>query len=503
MLHGHLAHRVEMINEINSLDNKIESRWNVELDRRFGQFREEQTALLNQTNLQLEVLQGQVDEKSLQVDGLQKHLDERSLQLDNIQEHLGERFLQLDNIQAHLGERSLQIDNLQKCLNENTSRSDVRLDFIQDLLRQHILLSVASIENFEKSLKQELVEGLLNEFVDNFDQYSEANIESIYQEIKQGIDHYKRNFDARVDQFVEELPMSALGEFHSQLSDNESKQLLVKLIAYRLLGLTKVRLRSAVDTDSDRQFYENLESLVSVESPEYRSGSYVVKCYDLHGIGLNFNCYTTPFAINTEFRNLQYASNLVHVRGGDWILDCGACWGDTSLWFADQIGSSGKVFSFEFIPSNLEIYHANLEMNPELSKCIELIQQPVGEFSGKVISCADNGAASTFKIDLEEDLNGPIIEAETVSIDDWVENRNPEKVDFIKMDIEGAELDALYGAQETLKRFRPRLGIALYHHPEDIYQIPKFIKSLDLGYQFYLKHPTAAGFETVLLAICD
>lgn len=360
-----------------------------------------------------------------------------------------------------------------------------------------------NIDGFEQSLRYEIVKGLLSEFVDNFDPCCGATIEDIQQEIDGALAYYRQNFDQRVDQIISQLPMEKFNELYARLSDAESRQLLAKLMAYRLLGLTKVQMRSTENIAADRNFYARLQDFISAETPSYRSGSFEVPCYDLRKIGLSFRCYTIPFAINTEFRNRQYSSDLVHVRSGDWVLDCGACWGDTSLWFAEQASPFGRVFSFEFIPSSLEIFQANLALNPELSECIELVMHPVAESSGNIIQCQDNGAASTFKIAHTEDPNASYIEARTVSIDDWVKMRKPKKVDFIKMDIEGAELDALRGAAQTLKRFRPRLAIALYHRPEDVYTIQDFLMSLNLGYHYYLKHPTTAGFETVLLAVSE
>jgi hypothetical protein len=73
-------------------------------------------------------------------------------------------------------------------------------------------------------------------------------------------------------------------------------------------------------------------------------------------------------------------------------------------------------------------------------------------------------------------------------------------VDFIKMDIEGAELPALKGAVETIKKFKPQLAIAIYHNMEDFTAIPKWIKGLGLGYQLYLGHYTIHGEETVIFA---
>ncbi|MBK8611207.1 MAG: FkbM family methyltransferase [Chitinophagaceae bacterium] len=75
-----------------------------------------------------------------------------------------------------------------------------------------------------------------------------------------------------------------------------------------------------------------------------------------------------------------------------------------------------------------------------------------------------------------------------------------DKVDFIKMDIEGAELNAIMGAKGTLVKYRPKLAIAIYHSLSDFYTIAEFIKSLDLGYKFYLQHTTIHAEETVLFA---
>lgn len=443
LLYGRLVSYDDLANDIISLNEKI----CIDLDRRLYQIREEQQSLANQTKLQYEVLHKRFDEQAM--------------------------------------------------------RSEARLDFLQDLLRQHVQMMPSVSDEFEKLLRHELLQGLLSEFHNNFDPFFGDTVDAIQQGVNAALVYYRLHFDGRIDQFVAQLPMEKLNKLHDTLADVASQQLLAKLIAFRLLGLTKIRLRSAEDTELDRNFYKTIQEMISTDNLPYRSGMFEVQCYDLHPMGLAFRCYSIPFAINIEFRNRQYANSQVQVAPGDWVLDCGACWGDTSLWFADQAGPSARVFAFEFIPSSLDIFYANLAMNPELSERIKLVTHPVAESSGKTIRCQDNGAASTFKINQIENPNASYVEATTVSIDDWVKTRQLEKVDFIKMDIEGAELDALHGAIQTLKRFRPRLAIALYHRPEDVYQIPDFLVSLNLSYRYYLKHPTAEGFETVLLARAD
>ncbi|MBC7511992.1 MAG: FkbM family methyltransferase, partial [Ferruginibacter sp.] len=88
----------------------------------------------------------------------------------------------------------------------------------------------------------------------------------------------------------------------------------------------------------------------------------------------------------------------------------------------------------------------------------------------------------------------------TVSIDDFVRLNKIEKVDFIKMDIEGAEPLALKGSIETIKRFRPKLAIATYHSMKDFVNIPDWILHLDLGYEIYIDHFTIHSEETICFA---
>jgi FkbM family methyltransferase len=75
------------------------------------------------------------------------------------------------------------------------------------------------------------------------------------------------------------------------------------------------------------------------------------------------------------------------------------------------------------------------------------------------------------------------------------------KPGYLKMDIEGAEIEALLGAKETICEFKPSLAISLYHCPDHFYTIPLLINSWDLGYQFYVRLYGNNLFETVLYCV--
>ena len=72
---------------------------------------------------------------------------------------------------------------------------------------------------------------------------------------------------------------------------------------------------------------------------------------------------------------------------------------------------------------------------------------------------------------------------------------------MIKLDVEGAELKALQGAEKTILQCRPKLAVCIYHKPEDIVEIPAYLLSLHSDYKFYIRHYQMSANETVLYAI--
>jgi FkbM family methyltransferase len=91
-----------------------------------------------------------------------------------------------------------------------------------------------------------------------------------------------------------------------------------------------------------------------------------------------------------------------------------------------------------------------------------------------------NSAADSFVLEGSE-LRGSV-QAPLTTIDKLVAELSLERVDFIKMDIEGAEQQALAGARATIAKFRPRLAIAAYHKPDDPDRIPAAVRAAWSGY---------------------
>lgn len=84
---------------------------------------------------------------------------------------------------------------------------------------------------------------------------------------------------------------------------------------------------------------------------------------------------------------------------------------------------------------------------------------------------------------------------------DTLDNLIHEKVDFIKLDIEGAEQDAILGAVHTIEKYKPVLAICIYHKAEDWHKIAQIILEIEPNYQVYLRHYMEGIFETVMYFI--
>ncbi|MCL1998619.1 MAG: FkbM family methyltransferase [Turicibacter sp.] len=139
--------------------------------------------------------------------------------------------------------------------------------------------------------------------------------------------------------------------------------------------------------------------------------------------------------------------------------------------------------------------------------CLKILKNPQNNFDSQKIKLVQKGlydksATISFNMNKRKSTisDDGILTIKTIALDKYMKNQeNPPT--FIKMDVEGAELAALKGAKETIKRHRPRLAICIYHKPEDILDIPLYILSLVPDYKLYIRHYTTWKIETVLYCI--
>ena len=282
--------------------------------------------------------------------------------------------------------------------------------------------------------------------------------------------------------------------FYNLLEDEKEKQLYLEMIVAKLIGNVYITEQEKEKFIHSRDTFDNL--LVDDSIKQLQSVTRKLKFYNLSKLGYDIKLYGARALLDKLVIHNQYSYKDCKVEKGDFVIDAGGCWGDTSLIFSSKAGENGKVFTFEFFEDNLNILKENLSYNKNLSKKIVLTEQPLYNKSNEILylnhACADITTLTETKNNLQQ--------YKTISIDDYIENNKIEKIDFIKMDIEGCELKALQGAINTLKKYKPKLAIAAYHKYEDYYEIPKFLNELNLGYKFYFASYTPGFTDTVIYA---
>lgn len=286
----------------------------------------------------------------------------------------------------------------------------------------------------------------------------------------------------------------SLEYFYNLLEDEKEKQLYLKMIVSKLLGNVYVTEKEKEKYIHSRDIFDNL--LVDNSIKQLQSVTRKLKFYDLSKLGYDIKLYGARALLDKLVIHNQYSYKDCKAEANDFVIDAGGCWGDTSLLFSSRVGNRGKIFTFEFFDDNLNVLKENLSYNKKLSENIVLTERPLYNKSNEILylkhACADITTLTENKNNLQK--------YKTISIDDFVKDNKIEKIDFIKMDIEGCELKALQGAVSTLKKYKPKLAIAAYHKYEDYYEIPKFLNELDIGYKFYFTNYTLGFTDTVIYA---
>lgn len=178
-----------------------------------------------------------------------------------------------------------------------------------------------------------------------------------------------------------------------------------------------------------------------------------------------------------DFLNLQ--------KSGETFVDIGGFDGFTSREFARRCPRYNSIHLFEPEKTNMEGAKRNLA-NQENTYFYE-----VGlSNTNKTLKFSSTGSSS--KVSSDGDIEINVIRLDELPLKD---------VTFLKMDIEGSELDALRGAKDLIASLKPRLAISVYHRSEDLRTISEYILMLNPSYKCYLRHYTEGVTETVLFFV--
>lgn len=196
-----------------------------------------------------------------------------------------------------------------------------------------------------------------------------------------------------------------------------------------------------------------------------------------------------PASLNPQA--MYFQKDLFSFSSNDTLVDCGAFDGDTIRELRKHEIAYRKLIAIEPDPIN---YH-NLEkcvstLPDDLRNKISLCQNAVGLFRERISFDATGTAGTTMGLGSYE--------VESIPLDEILADEQPT---YIKMDIEGAEYQALSGGRRTIEKHRPILAICLYHRQEDLWRIPLLIRSMSDQYHLFLRRYSDDCWEQVCYAI--
>ena len=198
---------------------------------------------------------------------------------------------------------------------------------------------------------------------------------------------------------------------------------------------------------------------------------------------------STPFKSS---QNVEYFDNEVMTLSREEVfVDGGMFDGDTAVEFIRRVaGQFWQYYGFEIDTANYRQAAKNLKGIERVT----LLQQ--GLWSSQTDLRFNTNLSASSKLSESGDGTVPV-----TSLDAFFADLS-DKPTLIKLDIEGAEKEALLGAKNVIKSVKPKLAICAYHKPEDIYELPKLLAGYGVDYKFMLRHYSDTLLDTVLYAVC-
>jgi FkbM family methyltransferase len=190
-----------------------------------------------------------------------------------------------------------------------------------------------------------------------------------------------------------------------------------------------------------------------------------------------------------------FSADVITLRDDDVFVDCGAFDGDTIASLIDHHPAGvQRIYALEPDPDNLEALNARLAgLGPAVADTVEVLPWAAGAERGTARWALPGTSSAGMAADGE-------LEVEVAPLDELL--HLGVAATYIKMDIEGAEPDALAGARETIGRHRPTLAVCIYHVQDHLWSLPLQVAGLvDGDYRYVIRRYLSDCWEVVLYAI--
>ncbi len=194
-----------------------------------------------------------------------------------------------------------------------------------------------------------------------------------------------------------------------------------------------------------------------------------------------------PFVLGKQYFDLPY----LKLTSDEIFVDAGGFDGQTVANFIEEVhGQYRHIYTFE--PDKKSFARCQAFAEEHNIENYTIIPKGLWSGNGELSFSSDGTALSRIE-------QGGIDTIQVAALDESISG----EVTYIKMDIEGAEYNALTGAEEIIKKYKPKLAISIYHKAADFIDIPDILLNWVPEYKFYIRHYSLYKYETVLYAFVD
>lgn len=302
-------------------------------------------------------------------------------------------------------------------------------------------------------------------------------------------------------------------EIYQQLKQAGVRNLYVLNKEYVVLGAENL-MRRVQDDAEFAQFREQVAELMDllVDEQSLRTASTIIRNW------FTFSPFEQDYAeINVP--DQYFPADIICLSDREVFVDLGAYDGKNTLEFIERSGKRfDAAYAFEMDRNNFALLANAFRARPDngaysVREVLSPSAMPAaldeatlsGNAGGTVFLCRFGVGSTQGSIWYRSQSQASAADAlgdclaEIARIDDVLVGQ---PVTLLKIDIEGAEMEALEGAKETIRRWKPQVAACVYHNPDHLLQLPLFLKTLVPEYALFLRHHSQAEVETVCYAIC-
>lgn len=343
-------------------------------------------------------------------------------------------------------------------------------DDIKDLfagIPENARICIWGAANAGRSIKEELAKYRQDTTVCAFiDSVKQGGIDGIKIYKPENLPEIKNNFDYMIISTRSDCTVIDAMLFYYDIKNyvRISPYLLKK---YQFIPSKISEILNFLDSEKDKQLYKDLiEARITGNTDKLKE--FVQKEHNI-----------TP----DRKRTIKHYTSYIKNDAIEVVLEGGMFNGLNTIVFKKLFKNLKKIYAFELIYDKVK--------NKSIAHIIDSLEEleiiPLALWDRKE------------KLVFTENVAAPY--SSGISIDEYVSENNIEKVDFIKMDIEGAEMKALKGAEQTLIKHRPQLAISIYHSNNDMQDIPIYLHNILKNYIFKIGQYSPDNDETILYAI--